>query len=77
MSIPLVVLTGARPNFMKVAHLMDVLSGDSDISTIPVHTGQHYDCNMSDQFFRDFDLPEPRYHLRVGCGRHAQQTAAS
>ena len=75
MPIPLVVLAGARPNFMKVAPLMDVLLGDPDFSAILVHTGQHYDHNMSGQFFSDLDLPAPRYHLGAGCGSHAQQTA--
>jgi UDP-N-acetylglucosamine 2-epimerase (non-hydrolysing) len=71
----LVVVAGARPNFMKVAPLMDVLSADPDFSAILVHTGQHYDHNMSGQFFSDLDLPEPHYHLGAGCGSHAQQTA--
>ena len=75
MPIPLVVLAGARPNFMKVAPLMDALSSDPDFSAILVHTGQHYDHNMSGQFFSDLELPEPRYHLEAGCGSHAQQTA--
>jgi UDP-N-acetylglucosamine 2-epimerase (non-hydrolysing) len=75
MPTPLVVLAGARPNFIKVAPLMDVLSGDPDVSAVLVHTGQHYDHNMSGQFFSDLDLPEPRYYLGVGCGSHAQQTA--
>jgi UDP-N-acetylglucosamine 2-epimerase (non-hydrolysing) len=75
MPIPLVVLAGARPNFMKVAPLMDVLSSDPDFSVVLVHTGQHYDHNMSGQFFSDLNLPEPRYHLGVGFGSHAQQTA--
>jgi UDP-N-acetylglucosamine 2-epimerase (non-hydrolysing) len=73
--IPLVVLAGALPNFMKVAPLTAVLSGDPDFSAILIHTGQHYDHNMSDQFFSDLDLPEPRYHLGAGGGSHAQQTA--
>ena len=71
----LVVLAGARPNFMKVAPLMDVLSSDSDFSAILVHTGQHYDHNMSAQFLSDLCVPEPRYYLEVGSGSHAQQTA--
>ena len=73
--IPLVVLAGARPNFMKIAPMMDVLSRDPDVSPILVHTGQHYDHNMSGQFFGELELPEPRYFLGVGCGSHAQQTA--
>lgn len=71
----LVVLVGARPNFMKVAPLMAVLSGDPDFSAILIHTGQHYDHKMSGQFFSDLDLAEPDFHLGVGCGSHAQQTA--
>jgi UDP-N-acetylglucosamine 2-epimerase (non-hydrolysing) len=74
-SVALVALVGARPNFMKVAPLMDALSHDPDFSAILVHTGQHYDHNMSGRFFSDLDLPEPCYHLGVGCGSHAQQTA--
>ena len=75
MPIPLVIVVGARPNFMKAAPLMDVLSGDPDFSAVLVHTGQHYDHNMSGQFFSDLGMPEPHYHLGVGCGSHAQQTA--
>jgi UDP-N-acetylglucosamine 2-epimerase (non-hydrolysing) len=75
MPIPLVVLTGARPNFMKVAPLMEVLSGDPGFSAILVHTGQHYDWNMSGKFFCELELPEPRYCLGVGSGSHAHQTA--
>ncbi|MGH9678418.1 MAG: non-hydrolyzing UDP-N-acetylglucosamine 2-epimerase, partial [Candidatus Acidiferrales bacterium] len=71
------LLAGARPNFMKIAPLMELLSADPDLSAILVHTGQHYDHNMSGQFFSDLGLAEPRYHLGVGagCGSHAQQTA--
>jgi len=75
MPIPLVVLAGARPNFMKAAPLMDVLSADPDFSAILVHTGQHYDHNMSGQFFSELGLDEPHHYLGVGCGSHAQQTA--
>jgi UDP-N-acetylglucosamine 2-epimerase (non-hydrolysing) len=75
MPIPLVVLAGARPNFMKVAPLMSVLSGDPDISAVLVHTGQHYDHNMSGQFFSDLDLAAPRHYLGVGGGSHSEQTA--
>lgn len=60
---------------MKIAPLMQVLSSDSAFDPILVHTGQHYDQNMSGQFFRDLAIPEPRYHLEAGGGSHAQQTA--
>ncbi|HVW84186.1 MAG TPA: UDP-N-acetylglucosamine 2-epimerase (non-hydrolyzing) [Bryobacteraceae bacterium] len=73
--VPLVVVAGARPNFMKVAPLLHALAGDPDFATILVHTGQHYDQNMSGQFFSDLGIPSPQYHLEAGSGTHAQQTA--
>src|SRR5579883_286019 len=75
MPIPLAVVAGARPNFMKVAPLLSALSADADFSTCLIHTGQHFDHNMSGQFFRDLGLPDPDYHLGAGGGTHAQQTA--
>jgi len=68
------VVAGARPNFMKVAPILRALGGAGE-EGILVHTGQHYDTQMSDAFFRDLGLPEPAYHLGVGSGTHAQQTA--
>lgn len=68
------VVAGARPNFMKVAPILRALDGAGE-EGILVHTGQHYDTQMSDAFFRDLGLPEPAYHLGVGSGTHAQQTA--
>lgn len=73
--IRLVIIAGARPNFMKIAPLMKALAPDSDFEIILVHTGQHYDDNMSGQFFRDLGIPDPLYYLEVGSGSHAQQTA--
>ncbi len=75
MSIRVVVVAGARPNFMKVAPLMQALSADDDFTPFLVHTGQHFDHNMSGQFFRDLGLKEPDFHLGAGGGTHAQQTA--
>jgi UDP-N-acetylglucosamine 2-epimerase (non-hydrolysing) len=68
------VVAGARPNFMKVAPILRALKGAGH-QEILVHTGQHYDAQMSDAFFRDLGLPEPSFHLGVGSGSHAQQTA--
>ncbi|HEY7036169.1 MAG TPA: UDP-N-acetylglucosamine 2-epimerase (non-hydrolyzing) [Thermomicrobiales bacterium] len=68
------VVAGARPNFMKVAPVLAALAARGH-EGILVHTGQHYDARMSDAFFRDLDLPEPAFHLGVGSGSHAQQTA--
>lgn len=68
------VVAGARPNFMKVAPVLRALCAAGREGVL-VHTGQHYDARMSDAFFHDLGLPEPRFHLGVGSGSHAQQTA--
>lgn len=72
----IISVVGARPNFMKVAPIDRALKQFSDIAKhIIVHTGQHYDVNMSDSFFADLKLPKPDYFLGVGSGSHAEQTA--
>ncbi|MCG8634136.1 MAG: UDP-N-acetylglucosamine 2-epimerase (non-hydrolyzing) [Desulfobacterales bacterium] len=68
------LIAAARPNFMKVAPLFHELNNRSGLNPKIIHTGQHYDLNMSDVFFQDFSLPEPHIHLGVGSGTHAQQT---
>lgn len=68
------LIAAARPNFMKIAPLFHALAGAGWCRTALVHTGQHYDANMSDAFFRDLRLPEPDHHLGVGSGSHAEQT---
>lgn len=68
------VVAGARPNFMKVAPVLRAVR-EAGHEGILVHTGQHYDAAMSDAFFRDLELPDPDYHLGVGSGSHAVQTA--
>lgn len=68
------LIAAARPNFMKIAPLYHELSKREGINPVIVHTGQHYDLNMSDVFFKDFDLPSPHIHLGVGSGSHAEQT---
>lgn len=68
------LVAAARPNFMKVAPLYHALAGDARFTPRIVHTGQHYDANMSDAFFADLRLPEPHHHLAVGSGSHAEQT---
>lgn len=75
MRVPLVLVAGARPNFMKIAPLMNALSADAGFELCLVHTGQHFDHNMSGQFFSDLGIPQPDFHLEVGSGTHAQQTA--
>jgi UDP-N-acetylglucosamine 2-epimerase (non-hydrolysing) len=68
------LVAAARPNFMKVAPLWHALSRDAGFQPVLIHTGQHYDFNMSDAFFADLGLPEPDHHLGVGSGSHAEQT---
>lgn len=68
------LVAGARPNFMKVAPIASALAR-SGIAHSLVHTGQHYDPQMSDAFFADLGLREPDFHLGVGSGTHADQTA--
>jgi UDP-N-acetylglucosamine 2-epimerase (non-hydrolysing) len=68
------LIVAARPNFMKVAPLYHRLKREAWCRAQIIHTGQHYDANMSDTFFRDLRLPEPDYHLGVGSGSHAEQT---
>jgi UDP-N-acetylglucosamine 2-epimerase (non-hydrolysing) len=68
-------IVGARPNFMKIAPVHRALATDPRVRQTIVHTGQHYDFNMSDVFFRQLSLPQPDVLLGVGSGSHARQTA--
>lgn len=67
-------VVGARPNFMKMAPIVHELR-HRGIPNILVHTGQHYDTNMSEVFFRELKLPEPDVYLGIGSDTHARQTA--
>ena len=67
-------VVGARPNFMKAAPVLRALRQKGAQQTL-VHTGQHYDVNMSDVFFQELQIPAPDVNLAVGSGSHAQQTA--
>ncbi len=67
-------VVGARPNFMKMAPLVHRLK-ERGIPQLLVHTGQHYDDNMSKVFFEDLRMPQADIHLGVGSGSHAEQTA--
>lgn len=68
-------VVGARPNFMKAAPVLRALGQRHGVRQSLVHTGQHYDSNMSDVFFSQLDIPKPDVNLEVGSGSHARQTA--
>src|SRR4030095_3787175 len=75
--IKIINVVGARPNFMKVAPLVDAMKREPDrFSPLVVHTGQHYASLMSDLLLRDLDLPAPDVYLGVASASHAAQTAA-
>jgi UDP-N-acetylglucosamine 2-epimerase (non-hydrolysing) len=71
----LVFVVGARPNFMKVAPILRAMAAHPKVRTTLVHTGQHYDQNLSKIFFEEIGLPAPDVSLEVGSGSHAVQTA--
>jgi len=83
--VKIACVVGARPNFMKIAPILEAMKKYPQLQPIPrnyggqgvvlVHTGQHYDYEMSGVFFEDLDIPEPDVHLGVGSGSHAVQTA--
>ncbi len=75
----IVLVVGARPNFIKIAPLIRAIDKHNSQSPITincllVHTGQHYDYEMSQVFFQDLELPKPDIHLGIGSGTHAEQT---
>jgi UDP-N-acetylglucosamine 2-epimerase (non-hydrolysing) len=74
--LDIVHVVGARPNFMKAAPVIRALNHFGEVRQSVVHTGQHYDANMSEVFFGELGIPAPDVNLQVGSGSHAQQTAA-
>ena len=72
----IISIAGARPNFMKIAPLMEAFGAADGIESILVHTGQHYDRKMSELFFDQLGIPKPNVNLGVGSASHAVQTAA-
>jgi UDP-N-acetylglucosamine 2-epimerase len=79
--VKILSIVGARPQFVKVAMMAEAITNQNEkaetgphLEHVLVHTGQHYDPNLSDVFFSQLPLPEPHYNLGVGSGSHAQQT---
>lgn len=70
----ILTIIGARPQFIKAATVSRVIANNDNITEIIVHTGQHFDSNMSDVFFKEMGIPEPDYHLGIGGGNHGNQT---
>lgn len=74
-SVKILIIAGARPNFMKIAPIMHAMRKSSKLEPILVHTGQHYDVKMSDTFFDELNIPRPDISLEVGSDTHARQVA--
>jgi UDP-GlcNAc3NAcA epimerase len=73
--IKILTVIGARPQFIKAAVVSRALCEHGpDVREFILHTGQHYDANMSDVFFEELDIPHPDRHLGIGGGTHGQNT---
>lgn len=70
----ILTVVGARPQFIKAAAVSRIVTANEGMEEVLLHTGQHYDSNMSDLFFRELGIPAPRYHLGIGSGTHGVQT---
>lgn len=68
-------IVGARPNFMKIAPILRAMGARNDLHAVLIHTGQHYDKQLSDVFFEELGIPKPDVSLGIGSGSHSQQTA--
>ncbi|MDO9534373.1 MAG: UDP-N-acetylglucosamine 2-epimerase (non-hydrolyzing) [Bacillota bacterium] len=76
MTKKILTIVGTRPQFIKTALVSKLLRKSTKITEVLVHTGQHYDDNLSKIFFREMELPEPDYNLNTGSGSHGEQTGA-
>lgn len=67
-------IVGARPQFIKAATVSRAIKSKDDIEELLVHTGQHYDDNLSEVFFKELEIPKPVWNLEIGSGSHGEQT---
>lgn len=67
-------IVGARPQFIKAATISRIIVEKDGVEEVMLHTGQHFDANMSDVFFIELDIPKPDYHLGIGGGTHGENT---
>src|SRR5713226_9722508 len=74
MGMKVICVVGARPNFMKAAPVIEALRKRPEISVMLIHTGQHYDRQMSAVFLEELGLPNPDMDLELGSGSHGEQT---
>jgi len=72
--IKIICVAAARPNFMKIAPLLEEFKKHQEFKPILVHTGQHYDYNMSGSFFKELNIQRPNYNLGIKAGLHGEQT---
>jgi UDP-GlcNAc3NAcA epimerase len=72
--VKVATVVGARPQFVKAAILLKAFQATQQIENVLVHTGQHYDADMSRVFFEELEIPAPQHHLHVGSGSHGSQT---
>lgn len=75
-STKIMTVVGARPQFIKAATVSRAVQSRDGVEEVLVHTGQHYDANMSDTFFEELAIPAPGHHLGIGSGSHGAQTGA-
>ena len=74
--IKIVTIVGARPQFIKAAAVSRAIRNEfaQQVSEVLVHTGQHYDANMSEVFFEELDIPHPKHNLEISGGQHGAMT---
>ncbi len=67
-------IIGTRPQFVKASAFSKIISLDKDVEEVSIHTGQHYDPSMSDIFFNELSMPQPKYNLNIGGQSHGEMT---